>query len=1208
MCGVSCTSSSQCGGLTCAVGGVCYGDVCDTGNPQPNHRVRVKVLDCNNNAASGVKVSAWGNNCTTNSSGECIVGKGTTCNTAQLETPVLVGTDAGGTNFYSRVANPSFERGDCGSINCNYNNSATMSNPYRQAYHIDMAGETASSFSWKFCATSDADANTGFNFKQLNCSSTNAFPNISISGPSSGVVGSSYTWNLTTSDSDDGVNSFGAYIGSGTNPTSWSVLNFSNPADPVNQMSVNTTAWTCPAAGTYTIAANAVDMAGQECSGNPTGSARRCASNPNDRKTFTCGSGSTMCSGPALTCSSMCTSSNQMKTTCTWNAVNGAADSAFAIGIRYCTSSTSCDNWFYKVSDAPADAALFSKTTNGSTVTWKFEATGPDSLKQYKVRVKTSSACTPSDAAYGSVSGTGPVCGGTLAPLCSIYGLAGDMFVDEVRNYTVASSDPDGGNMIFTGLYSSPISSPNWSLLGQSTNNSASGSFRCTTPGTYYISCTARDNDNTFCSGSPFPHSYADCGSLDSRTVVCKPNTSGITLKNEIVTTSQSKGTSPYKGGDVITFKVTVTNAGASPLSNVVVSENIPSYTSFAPTQSAILNSGKAGTWVLSNGKYTFNVGSLAGGTSYNVYYAVVVNNYTTPGIYASSNTACSSATGIATGPCGTVNFDLQDIVASKKIKITQELVTSSPIFKGTSPYIYEDVLVFRITATNEGNQRLDNVELQDTVPAYAQFLSGETNELNGTLKGAWDCSKESAGGLCTIAIGSLNPSASYFVYYVVSITNYIDNEADIKSSNAACASALDLTPVCSTYPFDLKDLAVNPGTKISGLLLNYTGGACEESATNPKLSVSDVKDGVAEFKLRNGTTPPVIESYNFSTNKFYFEEILDPTKNTVICAEKLTPSLAMGGGSYRLACAKLNGSSTNLVQNGKCTADLSSYLNFENTNAITLGFEYVAVSADPWIQTESGDVYSGSLSSGESIINIIQKVGNYMVTKIGSVFGNKDVLVEDVDGASRYSQKGAQVQKFVKTSESAWPTGFEFTSPAATALNASSCSLDNKVYKASSSAFTSWLGNCAQYSVANDGLAVIYVSGNTTFDNEAGLVTNGNGRLIVVVNGSVSITDTFSKDSNKARFGMIAKNGVEFANSGTSGLDTLDFEGFIATSGSNKDIKFVRSLEVANEEKPAVNVIFDPKYIMLLSEQKLKNADEALGLTKFDLIWEIYD
>ncbi len=935
-----------------------------------------------------------------------------------------------------------------------------------------------------FCLAKDAFVwHTGI------CPSNN-LPDIVIEGPTTMLVGETKTWQLTATDAEGKIDTFGAYIGTGTVPasiTDWATLYYTNPATPFGNTTVTTNSWTCPSAGTYTIAANATDDVGGKCSGNPiTAGVVRCASGK-DLLTVTC--------------------------------------------------------------------------------------RNPNST-----------------------------------PQCSIYGLSGDLFVGESRSYTVSSSDPDGGNNVFTALYSSPISSPGWTLLGQTTTNNAAGTFTCTIPGSYYLACNTRDNENSFCSGSPFPHTFADCGSFDSRTIVCRPNTTGITLKNELATTSQSKGTSPYKGSDILTFKVTVTNTGTSSLSNVIVSENIPSYTSFAPTQSAILNSGKAGTWVLSNGKYNFNIGTLAGGASYNVYYAVVVNNYTTPGTYASSNTACSSATGIASGPCGTVNFDLEDIVASKKLKVTQELVTSSPIFRGSPPYVYEDVLVFRITATNEGNQRLDDVMLQDTVPAYSQFLSGETNELNGTLKGAWDCSKESAGGLCTIPIGSLNPGASYFVYYVVSITNYIDNEADIKSKNDACATALGLSAICSSYPFDLKDLTVNPGTKISGLLLNYTGGSCDESATNPKLKESDVKDGVANFKLRNGTTPPVLESYDFSTNKFYFEEILDPTKNTVICADKLTPATVLGAGSFRLSCVKLNGSSANLVQNGKCTADLSSHLNFENTNAITLGFEYVPVSADPWIQTESGDVYSGSLSSGESIINIIQKVGSYMVTKIGSVFGNKDVLVEDVDGASRYSQKGAKVQKFIKTNESAWPTGFEFSSPSATPLSTSSCSLENKVYKASNSAFATWLSNCAVYSISDNGLSVIYVSGNTTFDNEDGLRTDGNGRLIVVINGNATITDSFGKDSNKAKFGLITKSGVEFADSGVGGLDTLEFEGFIATSGSNKDIKFVRSLEVANEDKPAVNVVFDPKYTILLSEQKLQNADEALGLTKFDLIWEIYD
>ncbi len=1038
----------------------------------------------------------------------------------------------------------------------------------------------------------------------------NGMPDISINGPTTMKVGETKTWQLTATDAEGKLDNFGAYIGTGTVPasiTDWSTLYFTNPPTPFGNTTVTTNSWTCNKADTYTIAANAIDDSGQKCSGNPVNpGVVRCASGK-DRLTVTC-TGPTTCAGPAIACGGVCTTTNEMKTTCTWTAPNGAADTAFVMGTRYCSNSTTCDNWFYRNSDAAADASLFSKTVTGSTVAWKFEATGPDSLKQYRVRVKTSSACLVSDAAFGITASAGPVCKGTKNPTCSIYGLAGDMFVGESRNYTASSSDPDGGNMVFTGLYSSPGSAASWTLLGQSTTNTAAGTFRCAAPGTFYIACNARDDDNTFCSGSPFAHQYAVCGNQASRTVVCKPNTSGIALKNEIVQTSQSKGVSPYKSSDIITFRVTVTNTGTSSISNVLVSENIPSYTSFAPTQSAILNSGKAGTWTLSNGKYNFNIGTLAAGASYNVYYAVVVNNYTLPGTYASSNTACASAVGIISGPCGTVNFDLFDIVENRKLIVTQELVSTTSVSKGTSPFVYGDVLVFRITAKNEGNQRIDDIGLQDTVPAYSRYLEDETNSLNGSLKGTWDCTKDSAGGVCTIPVGSLNPGSSYFVYFVVTVTNYIDNEADIKSKNDVCGKALGLGPICSSYTFDLKDLTVNPGTKITGLLLNYTSGACEESATNPKLKESDVENGEAIFKLRNGTNPAITKDYDFSTNKFYFEEILDPTNNVVLCADKLSPASSLGTGSFKLSCVKINGVSNNLVQNGKCTADLGPYINFEAANTVTLGFKYVPVSADPWIQTESGDVYAGSTASGESVLNIIQKVGSYMVTKIGSVFGNKTVLVEDIDGATRYSQKGAKVQKFIKTNESAWPEGFEFTSPAAAGLNASNCNLDNNVYRANSATFSSWLGNCSSYAVANDGLAVIYAGGNTTFDNESGLYTNGSGRLIVIVNGSAVVTDNFGKDSNKAGFGLIVKNGIEFANSGISGLDTLDFKGFIATKGSNKDVKFLRSLEADNEDKPAVNVIFDPSYIAKLSQNKLKNADQALGLTKFDLIWEVYD
>ena len=429
-CGAVCTSSSQCNGLTCSPAGVCYGASCDTGDPDPNHRIKVKVFNCSNNAASGVKISAWGNSCTTNSSGECVVSKGTSCNSSQLSTPVLAGKDADSSqaNYYARVTNPSFERGDCGSINCNYNNSSTMSNPYREAYHIDMYGETVNTFKWQFCATSDSGANYGFNFKQINCA-TNAFPNITIGNtPTSGTVNSSYAWSLSAVDNGDGIDSFGAYIGAGTNPTSWTTLYFTNPSNAmVGTTNVTTNLWTCPAAGTYTIVANAIDMAGQQCSGNPSGAGVvRCASNPNDRKTFTCNPAATNCTGVSISCSGQCTNNTsnpkQARYTCTWTAPNGAADTAFVVKLRYKTNGVWGDP-YYKTSSDAGSSSLFTKSGNNWTFTYNpASLAGVSDLERgFAVRVYSSTACAAATAPYGTERTVVPQC--TANPLCTGPGI-----------------------------------------------------------------------------------------------------------------------------------------------------------------------------------------------------------------------------------------------------------------------------------------------------------------------------------------------------------------------------------------------------------------------------------------------------------------------------------------------------------------------------------------------------------------------------------------------------------------------------------------------------------------------------------------------------------------------------------------------------------------------------------------------------------------
>ncbi len=904
-------------------------------------------------------------------------------------------------------------------------------------------------------------------------------------------------------------------------------------------------------------------------------------------------------------------------------------------------------------------------------------------------------------------------------PVCTVTGATGNLPVGTPRAYTGASSDPDGGTIKSTQLYYSSTSSESWQQLASSQNsNSTTGNFTCPGVGTYYVSCNATDDENTFCSGNPFDDKYLDCGPNDTQAVTCVPQlpkcagvtttnalactatgtvqtcswtkpvgatemavgykatsstnwvyatsvtnpsmfntdktnwkgywndnvsrdcrvrvyrsntctpedsaygpvaTSGpiacnaptVTIKNELVTTSASTGTSPFRPGNVLTFRATVTNTGTSVLNNVIISDPVPTYTTFSPTISNTLN-GTKGVWSFGNGKYNFTAGTLAVGQAYSVYYAVSVNNYITPGTYASSNTACVNASSVINGPCSTVPFDLLDIVNTSALTVSQLIVYDEGFTVGSLPFSPGNKVVFRITARNTGNTTLTNVVLQDTIPPHTTFDQELTSTLNGVSRDAWSCDKVFENGVCTTNAGTLTPDAGYFSYFAVTVNNYTDNVPDISSVNNACAQSTTAPKVCSNLPFDLKELVPVPVTPVGGVILNVTDDSCLESAINVKLKQTDVKDGIAKLKIQNGANAPVIKTYDFSQNRFSFNESLQQTEVTKVCADSLEPSSSLGEGVFVLTCAKLNGGAEDFVQSGTvCTKDLTSGLNFGTANNLTLGFRFVPSLSKPWFQSIGGDVYSGdrSASGSGSILQTVQTAADNMIKKIGSAFGNKGVTVKNKDGDSRYSEKGATVKNFIRNTEVTWPNDLVFTIPSGKSLNATNCSLSNEVYRTKFDTFNSWVNNCSSYTVSDEGLAVIYVYGGVVeFSNNGGLKSTNDGRLVVVVNNKVGFHDEFGKNSGaRADIGLIAKQGIEFLNDGSTGLTTLKLRGFLATKGDN-DIKFLRSLGSTNATLPAVTVEFDPTYIIKLTQMELKGMSMAPGLTKFDILWEVYD
>lgn len=381
-CSKSCSNSSQCGSLTCAPAGVCWGDSCDTGDTAPNHRIKAKAYDCNNNAMAGVMIRAWGNTCTTGADGTCVVSKGTACSSSQLETSVVAGKDADSNQayYFSRVGSPSFERGTCGNTNCNYTGTPLTSSPYREAYYVDMVGETVNSFTYKFCSSSDAGANYGFDFKQISGCATASRPNADFTdGPahnSSIWYGRNYTWTNSASDSNGNMKSWGIYVrktGDSFNTIGWSSANPTIFPNGVASATVTSDAWSCNEKNQeYEVAANAKEGASPllECSGGATQAystdttkvMTRCASGDDLRKVT--------CRVPSCTFTSSATSISS------GSSATFAASSSYAgmIQLQYKESSaTSFTNWGSATGSNPSKSLDFTCTTDRAGKTYNIK-------------------------------------------------------------------------------------------------------------------------------------------------------------------------------------------------------------------------------------------------------------------------------------------------------------------------------------------------------------------------------------------------------------------------------------------------------------------------------------------------------------------------------------------------------------------------------------------------------------------------------------------------------------------------------------------------------------------------------------------------------------------------------------------------------------------------------------------------------------------
>jgi uncharacterized repeat protein (TIGR01451 family) len=335
---------------------------------------------------------------------------------------------------------------------------------------------------------------------------------------------------------------------------------------------------------------------------------------------------------------------------------------------------------------------------------------------------------------------------------------------------------------------------------------------------------------------------YTTLGNLNSKNKVCA-DVVGVSQKcdevpfdikdivavksifiDKTLDTSNSIGTSPYKAGDLVAFKIRVQNTGNTSLENVILKDTIPPFTTFSASDTNRLNAtiNVSKTWTCTASTCQVNLGTLAPAQIVDIFFAARVTTYEIYGENVTSeNKACVVTTSLPDEKCDTVPFDLKDLIAP-----VRSISIDKSIENAVNEYKAGDYIKFKVVVTNTGNTALDNVIVEDEVPALTDFDQAKTLEANGGTN-LWEC----ANRVCKAYLGSMEAKASKTLYYVVKVQSYTLYGEDVKSENTACVTANLITgKKCDTVPFDLKDLiapvrSISIDKSIEGSVNEYKAG-----------------------------------------------------------------------------------------------------------------------------------------------------------------------------------------------------------------------------------------------------------------------------------------------------------------------------------------------------------------------------------------------
>jgi|GEM_PF-4732453 len=293
-----------------------------------------------------------------------------------------------------------------------------------------------------------------------------------------------------------------------------------------------------------------------------------------------------------------------------------------------------------------------------------------------------------------------------------------------------------------------------------------------------------------------------------------------------------------------------------------------------------------------------------------------------------------------------------------------------------------------------------------------------------------------------------------------------------------------------------------------------------------------------------------------------------------------------------------------------------------------------VTVPDGPTNNSSPGQIYQGF---AKTLINSSFNNNNYL----GFIFSQSDDISNPDIERGCPSKKGFEtntscdteyggyaydLMHFGQEHKSIWLENFDFSSPSsAETLN----SLPNtfgvgKIYQISSDKFNERLGSGSDYSYTitssgGEGIAILYVNGNSEINVNIKTTSTSKGRLLLVINGSLTVGSnvgtniiSFQMSGNpNIMAGIIAKDQITFQSRGGS-ITPSNFDKPIMVSAplvSRAGISFRRDLYHDNNAViPAESAKFFGKYLYYISNLEREKSSSYLyytGVSTYDLDWE---